>query len=223
MKPSHLLFLPLCAFLLASCGTARYFAGFKPEEAKGNMALVGPASCIYYLDKDNRESYDDSLSLVSQTMITNLVDELGIPVSGQFQLDSVQKEEAVAFMRYLVTYNPKQLGFLPIPELLDEVLETGGARYGLLVYAEGMTRDGKGLLKEVAKDVLLGTMATVLSGGAVVASGSAAIYASNLYAAVLDAQTNRIVFYNQSPQEGHPLKPNQVRKQLSSLLKDFLK
>lgn len=40
------------------------------------------------------------LSLVSEALIAGLVDEIGVPVSGRFPLDSAQKEEAVAFLRY---------------------------------------------------------------------------------------------------------------------------
>lgn len=211
---------------LSSCGTSRYYAGFTKEAAKSaEMALLGPASLQFYLDKDNRETYSDSLSLVSKALITRIVTEdLASPVSPVIQLDSVGVEESVAFMRYVFGLNAKLVGDLPIPGLLDDLLEQSGKRFGLLIYAEGMTRDMKGYAKDVAKGILLGAATSILSGGtAVTLFDGSGRFASRIFAAVLDSETDHIVFMNAyAPQENlNPLNYKHVREQLNIVLKDF--
>jgi len=137
---------------------------------------------------------------------------------------SVQKEEAVAFMRFITAKDKKLRGDYPIPGLFDELLESKGQRYGLLIYADGMSRDTKGYAKEVAKDVLLGVATAVLTMGTMSVYGTSVYCVSHIYVAILDSDTDRVVFYNSSvPRESHPLKPNSVRKQLEDVFKDFLK
>ena len=68
-------------------------------------------------------------------------------------------------------------------------------------------------------------MATaILTLGAVTMYTTADAYSSQIFAAVLDAETNHVTFFNCTPiQERNPLRPDPVRKQLRSIIKDFLK
>ena len=111
---------------------------------------------------------------------------------------------------------------LPIPAELDALLEDQGCRYGLLIYASGFSRSKKEVIQSVLKDLVIGTATAALGGFAV---GSEVLYASDMDAAVLDSETDRIVFYSGSlpGKERHPLKEKGVRSQLASLLKDFVK
>ena len=143
--PFHLI---LVALAVSSCATARYYGGFMPEKVGQDMALVGPVSAIYYLDEKNHESFNDTLSTFSETLITNLIDEMGVPVSGRIELNDDEKEEAFAFLRYLSDQDDRRLDLFPIPGVLDEALEAQGYRYGLLLVARGMTRDAKEYAKE---------------------------------------------------------------------------
>ena len=224
MKKVHLFLLLSLVLTLSSCGAARYYAGFTPGAAKEGMVVLGPSSVQYYIDKQNKEAYDDSLSTASESLIATVLEELNLPVSQRVQLDSVQKEEAVAFMRFITAQDKELRGDYPIPDLFDELLESKGERYGLLIYADGMSRDTKGFAKEVAKDVLLGVATAVLTMGAMSVYGTSVSSVSHIYVAILDSETDRVVFYNSSvPQESHPLKHNPVRMQLEDIFKDFLK
>ena len=188
------------------------------------MVVLGPSSVQYYIDKQNKEAYDDSLSTASESLIATIVEELNLPVTQRVQLDSVQKEEAIAFMRFITAQDKELRGDYPIPDLFDELLESKGERYGLLIYADGMSRDTKGFAKEVAKGVLLGVATAVLTMGAMSVYGTPVSSVSHIYVAILDSETDRVVFYNSSvPQESHPLKHNPVRMQLEDIFKDFLK
>ena len=224
MKKVHLFLLLSLVLTLSSCGAARYYAGFTPGAAKEGMVVLGPSSVQYYIDKQNKEAYDDSLSTASESLIATIVEELNLPVTQRVQLDSVQKEEAIAFMRFITAQDKELRGDYPIPDLFDELLESKGERYGLLIYADGMTRDTKGFAKEVAKGVLLGVATAVLTMGAMSVYGTSVSSVSHIYVAILDSETDRVVFYNSSvPQESHPLKHNPVRMQLEDIFKDFLK
>ena len=223
MKKVHLFLLLSLVLTLSSCGAARYYAGFTPGAAKEGMVVLGPSSVQYYIDKQNKEAYDDSLSTASESLIATILEELNLPVTQRVQLDSVQKEEAIAFMRFITAQDKELRGDYPIPDLFDELLESKGERYGLLIYADGMTRDTKGFAKEVAKGVLLGVATAVLTMGAMSVYGTPVSSVSHIYVAILDSETDRVVFYNSSvPQESHPLKHNPVRMQLEDIFKDFL-
>ncbi len=223
MKKVHLFLLLSLVLTLSSCGAARYYAGFTPGAAKEGMVVLGPSSVQYYIDKQNKEAYDDSLSTASESLIATVLEELNLPVTQRVQLDSVQKEEAIAFMRFITAQDKELRGDYPIPDLFDELLESKGERYGLLIYADGMSRDTKGFAKEVAKGVLLGVATAVLTMGAMSVYGTPVSSVSHIYVAILDSETDRVVFYNSSvPQESHPLKHNPVRMQLEDIFKDFL-
>ena len=188
------------------------------------MVALGPSSVQYYIDKQNKEAYNDSLSTASESLIATIVEELNLPVTQRVQLDSVQKEEAIAFMHFITAQDKELRGDYPIPDLFDELLESKGERYGLLIYADGMSRDTKGFAKEVAKGVLLGVATAVLTMGTMSVYGTSVSSVSHIYVAILDSETDRVVFYNSSvPRESHPLKHNPVRMQLEDIFKDFLK
>lgn len=224
MKLRYLIIL-LAAFVLVSCGSARYYGGANPSMIQ-DMILLGPVSTQYYIDRDNQELFSDSLSVVSEGTVRRLAEEMVLPLTRTVPLDSIQKEEAVAYMRFLADLDSPGRGSAPIPILLDELLEANGHRYGLLIYANGLTRDSKGIAKSVAKDLLLGVSAVFASGGSVAAEGGAIIFASELSAAILDSETDRVVFFNNhTPADAtaHPFREKDVRRQIKAVLKDFLK
>lgn len=210
MKLRHFIIM-LDAFVWVSCGSARYYGGANPSMIQ-DMILLGPVSTQYSINRENQESFSDSLSVVSEGIVRRLAEEMVQPMTRTEPLDSIQKEEAVAFMRFLSDLDSPGRGSAPIPILLDELLEATGHRYGLLIYAYGLTRDSKGIAKSVAKDLLWG--------------GSAVIFASELSAAILDSETDRVVFFNNhTPADAtaHPFREKDVRRQIKAVLQDYLK
>ena len=218
----HLL---LVAMAVSSCATAKYYGGFTPETARQDMALLGPVSCIYYLDDKNQESFSDTLSTFSETLIASLVDELGVPVSGRIELtEDEEKSEVFELMHYLSEQRSNKQKYILIPGVLDRALEEHGCRYGLLVFAEGMTRDKKGYTKDAVKGAFITLATAILTLGAATMIVTPEMYSSRIYAAVLDSEMDQVVFFNvRNPEETHPLRPDPVRKQLRKLLKDYLK
>ena len=216
--------LLLCsAVLLSSCATAKYFSGFKPGDAEGKMALLGPVSTQFYIDKDGQEAYSETLSIASEEMLADLTVKMGVPVDEIFPLDSLLMEETVGFVRYLQSSTKKRMGEAPIPAALDELLEEHGYRYGLLLYADGMSRDKGEFVKKAVAGAFVSVVIAVATLGMIVPYAVPTEYSSAMYTAVLDTETNRVVFYNHSgPRETHPLKEKPVRSQLADLYRDFL-
>lgn len=216
-----LIALFVVVLVLPSCSTARYFADFKVNDAFGDMALLGPASCQFYIDADENESYSDSLSVASEALVGSLTARM-VPVNAVLPLDSLQREEAVAFMRYFALQPTKTAGTLPIPSDLDDLLEEADIRYGLLVYADGMTRNRKSVIKNAVLGAALGILTAIVTMGTVYLYTYADAYVSSVYVAVLDSETDRVVFYNcAANEEYNPLSERHVRAQLARVLRDF--
>ena len=217
------LFILLCLVLtLSSCGPTHFYAGFTPNDAMDGMMLLGPCSVQYYIDQQNKEAYDDSLSLASEALITSLVEDLALPVTRRAQLSPEQKEEAIAFMSFIKDQNKKTRGDYPIPLMFDELLEAAGQRYGLLIYASGMTRDKKGYAKEVTKNFIIGAAAAILTMGTMSVYGMPANSASFISVAILDSEMDRIAFYELSNEfDSNPFDPKPIRRQLYQIFSEF--
>lgn len=220
----RILIILLAAATLSSCATAKFYSGFTSEAAAGEMVLLGPVSTQFYIDKNDKEAYSDSLSAVSENLLADLSERMGMPVNAICPLDSLQKEEAVGFMRYLNLKSKKAIGEAPIPTALDELLEEEGYRYGMLLFADGMTRDKSGYVKDAVKGAVLGVVIAIVTLGTIIPYNVPLAYSSGIYAAVLDSQTDRVVFYSVSgPNETNPLLEQPVRGQLARLMNDFMK
>ncbi len=224
MKRKLRLFLANVAAVaaLTSCATARFYSGFTPAAA-GEMVLLGPVSTQFYIDANDKEFYSDSLSMASEELLSDVTVRLGMPVKEIFPLDSLQMEETVGFMRYLDAASEQKVGEAPIPSALDELLEAEGYRYGLLMYAEGMTRDRSRYVKDAVGSTLLSVFIAVATLGLIVPYAIPVAHTSAIYAAVLDSETNRVVFFNWSgPREVSPLEEKHVRSQLADIFRDFI-
>ena len=220
----RILIVLLAVAALSSCATSRFYSGFTPEASVNEMALLQPVSRQFYLDSRNNEFYSDSLSLVSENLMEALTPAIGVPVNCVLPLDSLQREEAAAFMAYVAAHDKRQAGEFKIPTALDELLEASGYRYGLLLYADGVSRDVGDYIGKAAFGIGLGILTTILTMGMVSFYTYPTPAVSLMYAAVLDSQTDRIVFYNLREYEDlNTTSEKSVRKQLSRLLKDFRK
>ena len=218
------------AAALCSCSNARFYSGFKPSQAVGEMALLGPVSHQFYIDGKNNEEYSDSLSVISEDLLTDLTVQLGMPVMERFIMNEEQTDEAVDFMLYLDSNSSQAVGETPIPPVLDDLLESEGYRYGLLMYSRGMTRDRSNYVNSVVKHAVFGVVLSVVIAVATLGmvvpiyTFGSAQYTSSVYVALLDAVSNRVVFYSYAdPQERNPFDERHMRSQLTEVLSDWLK
>ena len=186
------------------------------------MVMLGPASTIFFVDKNNTEHYDEAMSAASDQIISRISGQMGLPVSVTMPLDSLQKEEAVGFMRYLDGVGMSMAGKAPIPSALDDMLEDAGCRYGLLIYADGMRRDKEGYLRDAAVGAFFSIFVAVVTLGMVVPYMTPTAYTSMVSVAILDSYTDSVVYYGtHQPGENDPLQDNTIRRQLKRLLKGF--
>ena len=218
------LIFALAALLLSSCGPSQYFySGATYADLSEGMVLLGPTSTIIYLDQDNKSAYDDSLSTISEELIAKLTPELGVPAKDRIPLDDDQEEEAIAFMNFLKSRNANIRGDIPISSDLDSLIEASGYRYGLLVVADGMLRNRKGLAKQTAVNILIGVVVAIVTLGTVVPIVYAQPDSTSAYIAVLDSYSDRIVFFNaQGPWEQSPVGESDVTRILKQLYKPLL-
>ena len=219
----RILLFVLAALLLSSCGSSKFYSGVTQEDLSEGMVLLGPTSTIVYLDKNNNSTYDDSLSTVSENLIAKLTPELGVPVKDRIPLDDVQEEEAIAFMNFILSRNANIRGDIPISSDLDSLIEASGYRYGLLIVADGMVRDPKGLIKQAAVSLLVGIVVAIVSLGSVVMYSDIEAESSSAHLVVLDSYTDRIVFFNANgPYENNPLVESDLTRLLKQLYKPLL-
>ena len=177
----------------------------------------------FYIDKDNSEHYDESMSAASDMLVGRIAGEMGLPISGTMALDSLQREEAVGFMQYLAGANTTRVDAAPIPAALDDLLEDAGCRYGLLIYTDGMKRDMGGYIRDAAVGAFFSIFVAVVTLGMVVPYVTPTAHTSAVSAAILDSYTDRVVFYGvNQPSESDPLQEGTIRRQLKRLLKGFL-
>ena len=220
----RILIILLAVVALSSCATSRFYSGFTPEASANELALLSPVSRQFYLDSKDNEYYSDSLSVVSENLMEALTPAIGVPVNCVIPLDSLQREEAAAFMAYVAAHDRRQAGEFKIPTALDELLESSGYRYGLLLIGDGVSRDVGEYIGKTALGVGLAIVTAVLTMGMVSVYTYPTPAVSLMYAAVLDSQTDRIVFYNLREYEDlNTTSEKSVRRQLSRLLKDFRK
>ncbi len=208
--------------IFSSCSATHFYTGFTSEDMEG-MVLLGPCSEQYFISEQEILTYNDTLSIASESLIASLVENIGLPVKRRVQLDSDQTMEAFSFMNLIKNQNGKKRGNQSIPLLLDELLETERQRFGLLICANGYSRDTTGYAKRQEETYWSGRVYAISTGTMTMYYGLPTYFASIIYAVILDSKTNRIVYYNFSrpEEEIYPLDPKSVRMQLMDIFKDF--
>ena len=219
MKLKSILFF-LAALAVTSCGTARYYGGASARSI-GTMAAFRPCSYISYIDRSGKQQYDDSLSTVSAQLVAMASEDAALPVSEWLPLDEAGQQEVVSFMDALAGASPKLVGVMPVPSVLDSLLEEAGYRYGLILFADGMVRDTRNLVREAVKEAAIGVALAVLTGAVVVSVPDRCV--SALRAVILDAEQNRIVYDHAVVREDEdPLDLQDTRRLVRKVMKDFV-
>ena len=184
--------------------------------------MQGPISHQYYTDSHRNEFYSDSLSVLSENLICEIVPQVGVRVNCLLPLDSLQREEAEAYICYVAAHDVSKANDFPIPDVLDKLLEESGYRYGLLLFSEGMSHDAGEYLGRAAFGLGLGIVTALLTGGRFSVYSYPVPSISVMYAAVLDSRTDRVVYFNLKEFEAiNPVTHDSVEKQISRTLKDF--
>ncbi|MBP5505002.1 MAG: hypothetical protein J6X89_02735 [Bacteroidales bacterium] len=220
----RILIVLLAAVALTSCATARYYSEFSPAAAANEMVLLEPVATHFYMDENDREQYSDSLTVVAESRMVDAANQLGLPVNCMMELDDAQRNEAIAFMQYLISRDNAAKGEVPIPGILDDMLESSGYRYGLILFEDGMNRDKGSYIRDAVIGLTVGIFLAVVTMGLFTTYLYPMSAISTTHAAILDSVTDKVVYYNYEQIEAlDPLKPAYVTKQVREVMEDFLK
>lgn len=205
---------------LVSCAPTKYVA---PDlgSTLDKVAIVTPFTYIEFLDQNNLKAYDDSLSGACAHLITEALAQSGLPTTQVIPIDFQEADaafpDALASLRDV---NPKYAGQTHVPPVLRNLLLDNGARYGVIVFANGFSRDRKGYAKAAALGVGLAVLTAVISMGTVSAYAIPVKSEMSTWIGIVDAEEDCFVFYNARYEEGaEPAIPHHVTRQIQKLLK----
>ena len=217
-KTGLLIAIAATVIMTASCAVTKY-ASEVPAAQVTPIALVQPLSHIEYMDNSHRMTLNDTLCAASSAMIAKIAGEF-LPIDCVIPVNYT--EEMAAEVDVLPGLDPRTLMSATIPEATRELILGSGHRYGAVVFARGFTRERGGYASDIAKGVILGIATAVLTMGMVTAYGIAEKCGSQISIMIVDAEANRVVYYDRSlTRELEPLKENHIRSQLKSVLKGF--
>ena len=226
--------LLLSALLFSSCAPSRYVSRIPASEA-APIALLEPLSDISYINRNGAQAYDDSLSMESTRLLTDILTTMPLPVeSFQYPVEYVipydysGENNVIAWdVSALAGVRPRKLKDAGVPDGIAQLLRENGYRYGMLVFAAGFERDQTNYRKGLLGGAMLSVVTGVLS--ALVGVGGAAYsvplrYLSRIYVMIVDAEANEIVYYantSNMEEERDPLNPLTQRRRIEKLFRRF--
>lgn len=204
---------------LASCAPTRYVA---PDlgTTLDKVAVVAPFTYIEFLDKDGMKAYDDSLSGECARHITEALAQSTLPVTRVIPVDYTPDDpgipDALASLRDV---EPKYAALAHIPPVLRNLLLENGQRYGVVVFANGFSRDRRNYAKAAAIGLGLAVMSAVISMGTMSVYSIPVKSEMRTWIAIVDAEEDCYLFYNKRYEEGaEPALPGDVSRQVHKLL-----
>ena len=109
---------------------------------------------------------------------------------------------------------------LKVPKALTELIKSTNHRYGIVVHAYGFIQSNEAYDKAKMAELVGNVIRTIFDEPKRYTAGDQV--GNALYTAVIDTQTNRVVYFNSVLSNAdHPLSRRDVNNQLKSLLKKF--
>ena len=202
----------------ASCAVTKYNSGIPAMEVTP-IALLQPLSYIEFMLKDHSMAISDSLSQISSSTLAEIVSNR-IPVDCIIPVEYT--EEMMAEVDVLPGLDPKTLFGATIPDKTRQLILDSGHRYGAIVFSRGFTREHGSYATDVAKGAIIGIATAILTMGALVGTMIPTKSISQVSIMIVDAETNRIVYYDRTPeQEYEPLNRRNLERQVNSIVKGF--
>ncbi len=211
----------------ASCAASRYIAEEVDPAQIMDMARFEPFSDIAFIEKGDRMERNDSLTFVAQEQLyaaLAAVEPMFPPSSDPDILEyagpatrEIAQEEILNMLAQVTT--KQQIKYMPVVPILREMLAGSGRRYGLMVVQTGFSRRKGNYGGQVAKSVGLAILTAVATGGAGYSSYTPYKANSTIHAFIIDAESNKIVFYNKVVAEADPCDPEVSAKQVDKLFR----
>ncbi len=219
----HLIIIALAAIALfaASCTANRGFVSSPKRADIRQMQQFEMLSRVGIIEKGNKITYNDSLSLVAKGLFeTALSKDKTLPVAGTVAIEDSTVSNKLQYEIYLLMNYVEgnvRVKDIPIPPTIDSILEARGERFGLIVYNWGFTRTGGNYARQIAKGVAIG----VLTLGTFYTVPYKDITRSGII--VVDSKLNNLTYVASANRESNPLKAETYKKQMGSLLKKYKK
>ena len=206
--------------LLTSCASTQYIASETDPRDVRDVVLLAPSAFVNYIEKGNRSTPSDSLSRLTDSLLQLVVPHSRIlPVdSTLLALDPVTRAGVADALWSVVQVATVQRhkGPLYAPPLLDSLVEASGHRYGLALVGVGFGRRKGNYGGQLAKGAGIGILTLGMYVPVPIKS------TLTLYAAIFDAETDRVVYVNRTqPVEKDPTSEEVVRVEVKKLFAGY--
>lgn len=210
----------LAAIAVSSCG-ASYAAGGVNVSKIDELALIQPKSLIDYYDAPGHGYVEPSLSTASEQLLTDLLTSRRYPFTDPVPVD--YKGDGAAIGKWIdsfVDLESSDISRLRVPKGLSELIKSTGHRYGIVVHAHGYIESLETYNQERLTEFVDAVVSAVFD---LTKTYHASEQAGNaLYTAVVDAETNSIIYYNSVLSNADfPLDRKDVGGQMDNLLRKF--
>ena len=165
MKKTLLIIVASFLFVgfFASCTANRGFVSSLTHADIRQVQQFEPLNYVGIIEKGNNITYSDSLTEVAKTLFEKeLSRSKTLPVKGHIVIEDTVVNNKVQYEIYmLMNYleNNVKAKDIPIPPVIDSILEARNERFGLLAYNWGFTRTGGNYAGETGQGVLIGVLA----------------------------------------------------------------
>ena len=223
MKKTFLILITSVIFggFFASCSANRGFVSSLTRADIRQVQQFEPLNYVGIIEKGNKITYSDSLTTVAQGLFeTALSKDRTLPVTGTIIIEDSLINNKVQYEIYmLMNYveNNVRVKDIPIPPVIDSILEARNERFGLLAYNWGFTRTGSNYAGQIGKGVLIG----VLTLGTVYTVPYKDMVRNGII--IVDSQNNNLAFVSTANRESDPLKAETYRKQMEDLMRKYKK
>ena len=223
MKKTLLIIVASFLFVgfFASCTANRGFVSSLTHADIRQVQQFEPLNYVGIIEKGNNITYSDSLTEVAKTLFEKeLSRSKTLPVKGHIVIEDTVVNNKVQYEIYmLMNYleNNVKAKDIPIPPVIDSILEARNERFGLLAYNWGFTRTGGNYAGEIGKGVLIG----VLTMGTMYTVPYKDMSKCGLI--IVDSKYNNLAYVATANRESNPLKAETYRKQMEDLLKKYKK
>nr|WP_271544675.1 hypothetical protein [Pelobium sp.] len=219
MKHLNQLFFGL--LILSSCATMKPMTSSVKHTEISDLQSFEPVSYISLIETGNKRKFNDSLSQISQKLLTSALKSFpdNIPITGDVSVVEPRVKQILAKdIEYLVisAERQKSIATLKITPTLDSLLESKGKRFGIITAASGFTRKKGNYGGQIAKGVLTGLLTMGMYYQTPIKANS------TIYTLIVDSKENNIAFFQKSfLQDKDPLEEDVIKKQIQKIFEGY--
>lgn len=210
----------LIAVMFSSCG-ATYTASGTNVSKIDELALIEPRSIILYFDTPKSGHRDASLTSASEQLVTEIITSNRYPFTDPVPAD--YNGEGASIAKWIDVFSDLEssdIKNLKVPKALSDLIKSTDHRYGIVIHAYGYIESDEVYDQKKMAELVGNAIRTIFDEPKQYTAGDQV--GNALYAAVIDTQTNRVVYFNSILSNAdHPLSRRDVSNQMKSLLRKF--